>query len=164
MDIPIADLIQITATFRTGEACTTHAVKVGPRNLLDAVELFNFTVETNECPLFRPAGAPSGYTYALTISGVQVEPNAIRTLADARRVIEEVRAGTYELVTPSDRPLPYRGLAYFWHEDFRHYLRDASHQQRKVIRNRFEKMGLPVDGATDAHRKVVELVAGEVRQ
>jgi hypothetical protein len=52
----------------------------------------------------------------------------------------------------------YMGVAYFWHYDFRHFLRDATALQRKRVHDTFLKTGLSVDGYTAEHRTIVEKI------
>ena len=52
----------------------------------------------------------------------------------------------------------YMGLAYFWHYDYRHYLRDASAYQRVRIHKMFLKLKLPVASASPQHLFVIRHV------
>jgi len=52
----------------------------------------------------------------------------------------------------------YMGLAYFWSMEFRHDLRPATCNQRKMVHNKFIKAGLPLDGATLDHLEIVKSV------
>ena len=54
----------------------------------------------------------------------------------------------------------YFGLAYFWHYDYRHYLRDASAEQRVAVHQDFLLAGLPTDGHSESHSAILSRVLG----
>jgi hypothetical protein len=49
----------------------------------------------------------------------------------------------------------YLGITYFWHYNFRHYLRDTGCKSRVKIHNAFLKAGLDVGGFSVEHIKIV---------
>lgn len=49
----------------------------------------------------------------------------------------------------------YKGLAYFWHHDYRHLLRNATENKRKKVHRIFLENNLPVDGSTRQHDRVM---------
>ena len=49
----------------------------------------------------------------------------------------------------------YRGVAYFWHHDYRHYLRDATRKQRRHAHHAMLNSGLRVDGNTTVHEAII---------
>jgi hypothetical protein len=55
----------------------------------------------------------------------------------------------------------YCGLAYFWHYDYRHYLRDATQYQRRKVHKTFLELGLALDGSTKKHLDVIKSVLSE---
>jgi hypothetical protein len=61
-----------------------------------------------------------------------------------------------ELVRTPD----YIGLAYFWHHDFRHYLRDASYAKRRKIHNQWLYWGLDFDNPCDKAWEIVRKITG----
>ena len=54
----------------------------------------------------------------------------------------------------------YMGIAYFWHYDFRHYLRDASYAKRRRIHNQWLKHGIDFDKPCDTALKIVRKITG----
>jgi len=50
----------------------------------------------------------------------------------------------------------YLGLTYFWHYDYRHYLRDASPSKRRKIHAAFLKARLAIDGESKAHFSIIQ--------
>lgn len=52
----------------------------------------------------------------------------------------------------------YMGVAYFWHFEFRHYLRDASMHQRKQIHKKWLEEGLGLTDVSEAHYRVIQRV------
>ena len=54
----------------------------------------------------------------------------------------------------------YMGIAYFWHYDFRHYLRDASYAKRRKIHNQWLKHGLDFDKPCDTAWNIVRKITG----
>ena len=54
----------------------------------------------------------------------------------------------------------YMGLAYFWHHDFRHYLRDASYAKRRRIHNQWLKHGIDFDKPCDTAWNIVRKITG----
>ena len=55
----------------------------------------------------------------------------------------------------------YMGVAYFWHYEYRHYLRDASEIERVRVHKRFLKAGLRVDGCSKKHEQIIIKEVGE---
>jgi len=59
----------------------------------------------------------------------------------------------------------YSGLAYFWHHDYRHDLRDTSlgappEHVRKAAHDALLKAGLPLDGSSQKHQRVINRFVG----
>ena len=52
----------------------------------------------------------------------------------------------------------YKGSAYFWNYEYRHYLRDATDRQRKTVHNKFLREGLDLDGISDKHLEIIRKV------
>jgi hypothetical protein len=49
----------------------------------------------------------------------------------------------------------YMGLAWFWHYEYRHSLRDATPARRRRVHAAFLGAGLPVDGYSPEHEEIV---------
>jgi hypothetical protein len=49
----------------------------------------------------------------------------------------------------------YMGIAYFWHYDFRHYLRDSSRYRRRLVHKHLIEAGLAPDGNTKEHESII---------
>jgi hypothetical protein len=49
----------------------------------------------------------------------------------------------------------YMGIAYFWHYDFRHHLRDSSRYRRRLVHKHLIESGLAPDGNTKEHEAIV---------
>lgn len=49
----------------------------------------------------------------------------------------------------------YIGLAYFWAHEYRHYLRDASSSNRRLVHKKLLEAGLKVDEVSDKHEKII---------
>jgi cellulose synthase/poly-beta-1,6-N-acetylglucosamine synthase-like glycosyltransferase len=49
----------------------------------------------------------------------------------------------------------YMGMSWFWHYEYRHYMRGATYSQRRRVHAAFLKSGLPVDGESDEHEAIV---------
>ena len=50
----------------------------------------------------------------------------------------------------------YIGIAYFWHYAFRHYLRDATTEQRKKVHSKILEYNLGVSDATEMHLDIIK--------
>lgn len=50
----------------------------------------------------------------------------------------------------------YIGIAYFWHYAFRHYLRDATTEQRKKVHSKILEYNLGVSDATEMHWDIIK--------
>jgi hypothetical protein len=55
----------------------------------------------------------------------------------------------------------YLGLAYFWAYEYRHYLRDATISERKMVHKIFLKYGLPLNGVSETHYNVIKSVTNK---
>ena len=55
----------------------------------------------------------------------------------------------------------YMGLDYFWHSEYKHYLRDASPVQRVRVHKKLLKAGLKVDGCSKKHEQIIIKEVGE---
>jgi hypothetical protein len=53
----------------------------------------------------------------------------------------------------------YMGISYFWHYDFRHYLRDSSRYRRRLVHKNLIAAGLDPAGNTPAHDAIVRRYA-----
>ena len=53
----------------------------------------------------------------------------------------------------------YDGNAYFWHYDYRHYLRDIPRAGRKAVHNALLRSGLSLDGSSPEHERVIARVS-----
>jgi hypothetical protein len=53
----------------------------------------------------------------------------------------------------------YMGITYFWHYDFRHYLRDSSRYRRRLVHKHMVEAGLAPDGNSPAHYAIVKRYA-----
>lgn len=69
--------------------------------------------------------------------------NETETLASYEA--DEARIGTPD----------YQGRAYFWNYAFRHYLRDCSDERRREVHAALLAAGLPLDGTSPAHDKII---------
>ena len=49
----------------------------------------------------------------------------------------------------------YMGLAFFWHIEYKHYLRNCSYAHRRRIHHKLLKAGLELDGESEAHDHIV---------
>lgn len=58
----------------------------------------------------------------------------------------------------------YMGIAYFWHYAFRHYLRDATTEQRKKVHTKILNYNLCVTDETQIHWEIIKDVFKEQRQ
>ena len=53
----------------------------------------------------------------------------------------------------------YMGLAYFWGcNGVKHYLRDATIYQRKQVHKKWLERGLPLNGESEEHYKIIKQV------
>jgi hypothetical protein len=50
----------------------------------------------------------------------------------------------------------YMGVNYFWHHEYRYYLRDASESKRVRVHHKLLKAGLKVDGCSDLHEQIIK--------
>jgi|TARA_R110001592_G_scaffold270435_1_gene536891 hypothetical protein len=58
----------------------------------------------------------------------------------------------------------YMGITYFWHHEYRHYLRDASPSQRIRVHKKWLDADLDLDGITKKHWDIVgEVLKKDVR-
>ena len=53
----------------------------------------------------------------------------------------------------------YMGLAYFWHHEYRHTLRDCTHVSRARVHDELRAAGLPLDGCSANHGKIIRRFA-----
>jgi hypothetical protein len=49
----------------------------------------------------------------------------------------------------------YIGVAWFWNNEYKHCMREASIVVRRKVHKAFLKAGLPVDGVSNEHRVIV---------
>ena len=55
----------------------------------------------------------------------------------------------------------YMGIDYFWHSEYKHYLRDASPLKRVRVHHKLLKAGLKVDGCSKQHEQIIIKEVGE---
>ena len=55
----------------------------------------------------------------------------------------------------------YMGIAYFWHHDYRHYLRDTSNARRQQVHKALLRAGIAVDGSSPAHETLIQQITQE---
>jgi hypothetical protein len=53
----------------------------------------------------------------------------------------------------------YMGIAYFWHYDFRHYLRDSSRYRRRLVHKHLLDAGLDPVGNSAEHEAIIKRYA-----
>lgn len=63
----------------------------------------------------------------------------------------------YKLLEGTD-PEDYMGLAYFWGQEYKQWLRDASIVQRVKVYRAWRKQGLDLIGKSPAHEAIVRRV------
>ncbi len=66
------------------------------------------------------------------------------------KMIAEVKADEALIGTPA-----YQGIAYFWSHEYKHLLRGSSPAAKVKIHNEFIARGLPLDGKSFAHARIV---------
>lgn len=49
----------------------------------------------------------------------------------------------------------YMGLAFFWHTQYKHYLRNCTIAQRRQIHHKLLKHNLQLEGESEAHDQIV---------
>lgn len=49
----------------------------------------------------------------------------------------------------------YMGVAYFWHHDYRHTMRETSYAVRRRVHGKMLKEGLDVSGSSPAHFAII---------
>ena len=69
------------------------------------------------------------------------------------QMIELDRFDRTQIGTPN-----YLGIAYFWHYDFRHHLRDVSYSIRKKVHHALVKNNLALDEYSAEHLSIVERI------
>lgn len=52
----------------------------------------------------------------------------------------------------------YIGLAYFLSYEYRHYLRDASIEERRLVHNNFLNHGLTLEDASEKHFTIIKKI------
>jgi hypothetical protein len=52
----------------------------------------------------------------------------------------------------------YMGIAYFWHYEYRHFLRDASYARRRRVHAALLRAGLDVAAASPAHDTIIRKI------
>ena len=52
----------------------------------------------------------------------------------------------------------YMGLSYFWHYEYRHYLRGASVSQNKRVHKKWLEAGLDLTGVSQDHLDIINQV------
>lgn len=55
----------------------------------------------------------------------------------------------------------YMGIAYFWHHDYRHYLRDCKNQIRQKVHKDFLKNHLILAGESEKHLEIIRRHTGK---
>ena len=52
----------------------------------------------------------------------------------------------------------YLGLAFFWHMDYKHYMRDATWRQRRMVHRAFRKANLNIAGRSPQHAAIIDRI------
>jgi len=53
----------------------------------------------------------------------------------------------------------YMGMEWFWHYDYRHYLRDASYETRKKVHDALIEVDLPLSESSPEHESIIKKLA-----
>jgi hypothetical protein len=53
----------------------------------------------------------------------------------------------------------YMGVAFFWHHEYRHWLRDCSELRRKIVHAKLLQSGLVVSGKSAEHLAIIKKFA-----
>jgi len=73
--------------------------------------------------------------------------------------LDSLPFGTFEKLMELDMRLRgtpnYMGIAYFWHIDYKHYLRDCTYAQRRKIHHKLLKHNLKLEGESEAHDQII---------
>lgn len=52
----------------------------------------------------------------------------------------------------------YMGIAYYWNYAYRHYLRDATGKQRKLVHDKLLAHNLDLNGETQMHTQIIQSI------
>jgi hypothetical protein len=52
----------------------------------------------------------------------------------------------------------YEGLAFYWHSEYKHILRNCTREERVLIHNKWVKAGLDLNGYSDEHQYYIDEV------
>lgn len=149
------NLIDVHFLDANGETMTCPLLYTGAANLLGAIELMQWLSDNDGVPRW------------LTVNGVEIHSGSIVTLADAKRVVAQIKAGTYVKpdLPPCRSPLEYQGHAYFWNIEFKHPLREeATPGFRRMVRKEFIASGLELCGYTISHVAAINRVEKRLRR
>lgn len=73
--------------------------------------------------------------------------------------IDSLPFETFDQLVELDRRLigtpNYMGLAFFWHIEYKHYLRNCSYAQRRKIHHKLLKHNLKLEGESEAHDQII---------
>jgi hypothetical protein len=64
----------------------------------------------------------------------------------------------YELDKKFIGSFDYIGLAFFWSYEYRHYLRDASIEERRLVHMNFLIKGLTLEDASEKHFTIIKKI------
>lgn len=79
-----------------------------------------------------------------------IDGDAPREEIELDPYIQEMKEDEKRIGTPE-----YRGIAYFWSYEYRHYLRNCGDQRRREIHAEFMAAGLPLDGESEQHEEII---------
>lgn len=95
-----------------------------------------------------------------------LDPSIKPSLTSSLRDVGEIPHNAYMLLLALDNELvgtpEYMGLAYFWHYDYRHYLRDATPSKRRKIHRLALENG--VDPCTEDNPEVWRIIKSVLKE
>ena len=124
---------------------------------------------------FEQAGWPKVSTLGMTDEEVSSEAVSTLGMTDEEVSSEAVKIGNkyalnleslsgnaylsiYKLDETYVGSTDYMGLAYFWHFDYRHFLRDTTTAKKRKVHNKFLESGIQIDGKSDAHLALIRSI------
>ena len=90
------------------------------------------------------------------------EPKA-KVIKNLVKYAKDMKGYKKESVNESIGTKKYDGKDYFWPYDFRHYLRDATPKQRKLVHNAWLKIGVPVKKGKGGHTDWLEPKSNQMK-
>lgn len=91
------------------------------------------------------SGPDHRYLRQIVLSAVQLEALGIPVTGGVGHALDDTRVGT---------PF-YSGHAFFWHNEYRHYMRDQPDVIRKKVHDALMKAGLDLSGRSRRHGEVI---------